>query len=75
MCVVSHIFDGKDTSKYQCEDIATNRIDNIGDECLFYLNTDNFEDMGAIYAMYITINRDKIKNGDLSEFYFSYSFD
>ena len=45
------------------------------DECLFYINTDNFEDMGAIYAMYITINRDKIKNGDLSEFYFSYSFD
>ena len=33
------------------------------DECLFYISTDKFADMGDIYSMFMTINKYDLKNG------------
>jgi uncharacterized protein YwqG len=44
------------------------------DECLFFIDTENFVDMGAIFAMYMTIKKEDLKNGnfDYAEFNISY---
>lgn len=44
------------------------------DECLFYISTDKFADMGDTYAMFMTINKNDLKNGifDNAEFNISY---
>ena len=44
------------------------------DECLFYINTDKFIDMGEVYAMFMTINKEDLNNKifDNAEFNISY---
>ena len=45
------------------------------DECLFYINTDGFANMGAIYAMFMTIKKEDLKNGNFENAEFNISYD
>ncbi len=45
------------------------------DECLFFIGTDNFIDMGAVYAMFMTINKYELKEGIFDNAQFNISFD
>ena len=55
-------------------DYNLNYISN-DDECLFYIDTDKFVDMGAIYGMFMIINKDDLKNGKFDNAEFNICYD